>query len=101
MLALLRPRVRSMGMRGIPAAHDEHPERGNHNSLRLLLPHRPPAPAHAEGRFAHAQLYANHVPHARARRAGDTAQRLHRLVHPSPSMQLALVEVRLAPRALS
>ena len=39
------------------------------------------------------------MPHARARRARDAAQRLQRLVHPTARVKLPLAEVRLAPGA--
>ena len=66
----------------IPSARDQNP-------LRLLLPHRPSAPALPHRPLAHAALQADDVPHARARRAGDAAQRLPSLRAPDGAREAA------------
>ena len=65
----------------------EHTERRNQNPLRLLLPHRPSAPALADRPLADTPLQTHDVPHTRARRTGDPAQRLHRPVYPAASIE--------------
>ena len=74
----------------------QHPQRRNQDPLRLFLSHRLSAPSLAEGPLAHAPLQADHVPHTGAGRAEDATQRLHRLVHAAPSMELVVVQIRVA-----
>src|SRR5918996_5632713 len=84
---------------GTAMASREHSQGGNQHSLRLLLPHRPATPAPADRPLSHAPLQADDVPDAATGRAGETAQRLHRLVHPTLCMKLPFALVRLATRA--
>jgi hypothetical protein len=73
------------------------PPTRHQNALRLLLPHQSTTPPLPDRPLAHAPLQADDVPDAGARRAGQPAQRLERVVHPPPRVELALVELRLAP----
>ena len=75
----------------------EEIQRGQRDALRLLHVERPAGPALAHGPFADRPLATEHVPSPGAGRAAVPAQRLHRLLHPPPRMELALVQVGLAP----
>jgi hypothetical protein len=61
-------------------------------SCRTGFPHHPWRRAHSRS----APLQADHVPHTGAGRAGDATQRLHRLVHAAPIMELVVVQIRVA-----
>jgi len=77
----------------------QHSQGRDQDALSLLLAHRPAAPALPDRPLAHAPLQPDHVPDAAPRRAADPAQRLHRLVHPAPGIELPLVQIRLSPGA--
>ena len=66
----------------------EEVQRGQRDALSLLHVERPAAPALAHRPFAHRPLAAKHVPCPGADRASVPAQRLHRLLHASPRMEL-------------
>jgi hypothetical protein len=77
----------------------QYPKRRNQDALGLLVSDRPATPALTHRPLPHATLQPDDMPHARARRAADPAQRPHRVVHATARMKLPLGQVRLAPGA--
>jgi hypothetical protein len=75
----------------------EHPEGCNHDTLSLLLSDWPTTPALADCPIPHAALQADHMPHARPRRARDAAERLATMNAASKSLAASCTSCEIVP----